>query len=236
MRRRDKVKIDGERVILFSRGRLVDAQPCACLERVYSVHAGSDISIFTPDVEFHVFRFKDKLWVLPWKTGGVAGAVDAIWPERNDRLSHSWEAVLWEMPRDWRKSYFWGLARPPMPALRVLPRSAAALPWFAKREGSKVGGVPDHDYPYLNYLIGGYFHQDWDIAGDTLDAVIALFKDEHAAEDWTEIRGDIGRLLNRYDDAALPQEFIRLFRPDIDPEAWSGSTRKWLTQVEALLR
>lgn len=235
-RRRDEVKVDGERVMLFSRGRQIDAQLHASLERVYSVNAGADISIFSLDVEFHVFQFKDKLWVLPWKTVGVAAAVEAIWPEKNGRLAHSWEAVLWEMPRDWRQRYLWGMLRPHVPALRVLPRPAAPLPWFAKREGSKVGGVPDHDYPYLKYLVGGYFHQDWDIAGDTLEAVIALFKNEHAPEYWAEIRTDIGRLMNRYDDAALPREFIRLFRPDIDPEAWSGSTRKWLIEVDELLR
>jgi hypothetical protein len=44
-------------------------------------------------------------------------------------------------------------------------------------------------------------------------------------------------LLQRYDDEVLPEEFVRLFRPDVTVEGWDGmTTRQWLTRVDALLR
>lgn len=192
------------------------------LDRVYWVRAGSEIDWWALDVEFYVFRSRDKLWVLPWKTAGVRAAIDAIWPEKHQRSEHCWIARLGEIPRDWRKSYLWGLARPHAPALLVLQLSALP-PWLIQREGSWAGYVQDHDYPYLAYLIGGWFHQDFDIEGGTLEAVIAPFKKfDSRPECWAEIRSDIARLLNRYGDGALPQELVRLFRPDVIAEGWDG--------------
>jgi hypothetical protein len=66
--------------------------------------------------------------------------------------------------------------------------------------------------------------------------VIGSFRQETNADDWAETRADIARLLRRYDDAALPHEFIRLFRPGIDPAARQGSTRQWLARIDELLR
>jgi CdiI immunity protein len=31
------------------------------------------------------------------------------------------------------------------------------------------------DFPYLNDLVGGYFHQDWKSDGDTSDKVLAFY-------------------------------------------------------------
>jgi hypothetical protein len=64
----------------------------------------------------------------------------------------------------------------------------------------------------------------------------ASFRKETNADDWAETRADIERLLRRYDETALPQEFIRLFRPGVDPAAWQGSARQWLARVDDLLR
>jgi contact-dependent growth inhibition (CDI) system CdiI-like immunity protein len=65
--------------------------------------------------------------------------------------------------------------------------------------------------------------------------VIASSLKDTNADDRAQTRADIARLLRRYDDAALPQEFIRLFRPGVDPAAWQGSTRQWLARVDELL-
>ena len=97
--------------------------------------------------------------------------------------------------------------------------------------------VSEHEYPYLDALIGGWFHQDFDIEGDTLEAMIAAFKKVRTPTDCAQTRADIARLLSRYDDKALPQEFVRLFQPDVTVEGWDGmSTRQWLTRIDALLR
>src|SRR5580704_484929 len=70
--------------------------------------------------------------------------------------------------------------------------------------------INEHEYPHLAQLIGGWFHQDFDIEGGTLEAMIAAFKKVTTPADCAETRADIGRLLSRYDDQALSQEFVRL--------------------------
>ena len=229
----DEVAVDGEVVRLASDGRLLDTQRRETLERVYAVHAASDISITATDVALRVFRFADTFWVLPWTTAGVAAAIGAIWPESGLRAERCWEAVIDELPRDWRKL----LDRPRAqgPALLVAPVSALPA-WRIRHEGSNSHFVGEHAYPFLDVLIGGWFHQDFDIEGDTLVAIIASFRRDTNADDWAETRADIARLLRRYDDAALPQEFIRLFQPGVYPTGWPGGTRQWLARIDELLR
>ncbi len=97
--------------------------------------------------------------------------------------------------------------------------------------------ISEHEYPYLETLIGCWFHQDWKIDGDTLEAVIASFKKVTTPADCAETRADIGRLLSRYNDQALPQEFVWLFQPDVTVEGWHGmSTQQWLARIDELLR
>ena len=61
-----EVKVDGERIALFSRGSLVNVQHRNSLARVYWVMAGAEIYFFPSDA----------LWVLLWKTVGVEQAIE----------------------------------------------------------------------------------------------------------------------------------------------------------------
>ena len=230
----DEVTVDAEIVTLRSGGRVLDTQRRDALARAYAVCAAADTSVTVTDVPLRVFRFDDRLWVLPWTTAGVAAAIAVIWPEPWHRAERCWEAVIDELPRDWRK-LLGDAVRPQGPAVLVVPVSALPA-WRIRREGANSHFVGDHAYPFLDALIAGWFHQDFDIAGDSLAAVIASFRKETNSDDWAEARADIARLLRRYDDAALAQEFIRLFRPGVDPAAWQGSVRQWLARIEELLR
>jgi hypothetical protein len=49
-------------------------------------------------------------------------------------------------------------------------------------------------------------------------------------------RAVIEKLLSRCDHQSLTAEFVRLFRPDVDPEGWGVSTRQWLMRIQELLR
>jgi hypothetical protein len=230
----DEVTVEAETVTLRSGGRVLDTQRRNTLARAYAVCAAADMSVTVTDVPLRVFRFDDRLWVLPWTTAGVAAAIAAIWPEPRERAERCWEAVIDELPRDWRK-LLGERARPQDPAVVIAP--ASALPaWRIRREGANSHFVGEHAFPFLDALIAGWFHQNFDSAGDTLEAVIASFRKETNADDWAETRADIARLLRRYDDAALAPEFIRLFRPGVDPAAWKGSARQWLARIEELLR
>jgi hypothetical protein len=229
----DEVTIDADAVTLRSGGRALDAQRRDALERAYAVCAAADTSVTVTDVPLRVFRFADRLWVLPWTTAGVAAALAAIWPEPRQRAERCWEAVIDELPRDWRKLLGDGV-RPQGPALLVAPVSALPA-WRIRREGVDSHFVGEHAYPYLDALVAGWLRQDVDIAGNTLAAAIASFRRETNADDWAETRADIAQLLRRYDDAALAQEFMRLFRPGVDPAARQGGARQWLARIEELL-
>jgi hypothetical protein len=93
-----------------------------------------------------------------------------------------------------------------------------------------------NDYPQLDSLIGGWFHQDFDIAGSTLDEIIASYKGVHSSEDWGNARADIQRFLQGRDDNQVKEDFVRLFQPDVDPETWEMSTRQWLLRIAELLQ
>ncbi len=229
----DEVTLEADAVALRSDGRELDAQARDALERVYAVCAGADTSVTVTDVPLRVFRFADRLWVLPWTTAGVAAAIAAVWPEPRQRAEQCWEAVIDELPRDWRK-LLGERARPQDAAGMVAPLSALPA-WRIRRDGSNSHFVGEHAYPYLDALIGGWFHRDVCIAGETLAARIASFRKDTNADDWAETRADIACLLRRYDDAVMPQEFIRLFKSGVGPAASHGSTRQWLASIEHLL-
>jgi hypothetical protein len=230
----DEVTVEAATVTLRSGGRALDTQRRDALARAYAVCAAADTSVTVTDVPLRVFRFDAALWVLPWTTAGVAAAIAAIWPEPCERAERCWEAVIDELPRDWRK-LLGERARPQDPALLVAPVSALPA-WRIRREGVNSHFVGEHAFPFLDALVAGWFRRDAGRADHALAAAIAAFRKETNADDWAETRADIARLLRRHDDAALGREFIRLFRPDGDPAILQRSVRRWLAQVEELLR
>lgn len=73
-------------------------------------------------------------------------------------------------------------------------------------------------YPHLENLIGCWFHQDYDIEGDTLEEVIAAYRKGTTAADRIGTRADIHKFLQHYDDESLKEEFVRVFNSDIIPD------------------
>jgi hypothetical protein len=94
------------------------------------------------------------------------------------------------------------------------------------------------DYPHLDTLVGAWLHQDFDIDGDSLEAIIASYKDAHGPSDWQGVQADILQFVGDADaDAAeVGERFVEVFRPDVDPGAWGMSPREWLLRIHALLK
>jgi glutathione peroxidase-family protein len=83
-------------------------------------------------------------------------------------------------------------------------------------------------------LIGAWFHQDFDIEGETAADVIAAFKNAEPAARQQEVRRDIERFLE--DNAEdLEARFEATFQPDIIASVLSESTRVFLEEIAALL-
>src|SRR5436309_645897 len=90
-------------------------------------------------------------------------------------------------------------------------------------------------YPYLDALVGGWFHQDFDLDGDTLEDLIDAYKKGTPPDDLGGARADIKRFLRQTPRAEIEQAFVRLFNPGVDPKRWAASVEEWLSEVYRLL-
>jgi hypothetical protein len=89
-------------------------------------------------------------------------------------------------------------------------------------------------YPKLAKLISAWFHQDFDLEGETVGEVIAAFRAVTPVVEQAALRGEIMRFLAEHmentDDA-----FEATFQPGVIPSVLSGSTRAFLIEIHDLL-
>ncbi|WP_431287075.1 contact-dependent growth inhibition system immunity protein [Roseateles chitinivorans] len=89
-------------------------------------------------------------------------------------------------------------------------------------------------FPDLAEFISGWFHQDFDINGDTLEEVVGVFRREVQADYAERVSLDIGRFLAS-EDGDLNDRFQRMFQPDIIPTAFRPTTREFLEAIRSEL-
>ncbi len=89
------------------------------------------------------------------------------------------------------------------------------------------------DYPQLETLMGGWFHQDFDVNGDTLDEIIAAYRRVTPVDQQRSLATEIERFLGEARD--VDSEFQRRFNPDVSPTGFAPTTRQFLTSIAALL-
>jgi len=106
----------------------------------------------------------------------------------------------------------------------------------AIRRDARIEQDPGNLYPNLDSLIGGWFHEDYRIDGETLEQIIGSYKKVYPVQDCHGTRTDIKRFLEARTDLQVKEDFVRIFRPGVDPEAWGISTRQWLLRIDELLR
>ena len=93
----------------------------------------------------------------------------------------------------------------------------------------------DHEYPYLNAFIGGWFHQDFDIDGDTLEEIVGSFKRRSPDRDREMVQTDITNFLRGRDDKQVASDFPKFFQPDVGPAEWGMTPQEWLETLARLL-
>jgi hypothetical protein len=94
--------------------------------------------------------------------------------------------------------------------------------------------MTEQTYPALTDLMGGMFHQDFDIVGNTVAEIIRAFQDVTPRAEQAELRVEIERFLAEHGDD-LDEAFEATFKPSIIPSAFSGSTRAFLEEIRDLL-
>jgi hypothetical protein len=87
-------------------------------------------------------------------------------------------------------------------------------------------------YPELETLIGGWFHQDFDINGNTLEEVVAAYRAVTPAHQQRALAGEIRRFL---DDEDVETAFEQRFKPDVSPSGFAPTTREFLQRIAALV-
>lgn len=96
------------------------------------------------------------------------------------------------------------------------------------------------DYPTLQNLFSGYFHQDWSLEHDSADAVVDAWRESEDAGYLANARQELDRLLARdLDDAALGAAVRHLgseYDPTRDPSRGDGGWRDWLVSIQQRLQ
>jgi hypothetical protein len=98
------------------------------------------------------------------------------------------------------------------------------------------GMLTSDPYPYLDHLLGGYFHQDAYELGHSDDQIVLEFKAHARDYELLGLRADILRYLHLHDgDPQLLKSFNRAFSPSISIGKNDAQMRAWLGRVLQLL-
>jgi hypothetical protein len=89
------------------------------------------------------------------------------------------------------------------------------------------------NYPELENLMSGWFHQDFDINGDTVEAVVGAYRAVTPANLQRALASDIERFL--HDAKDVEADFQATFKPDIIPTGFAPTTREFLERIAALV-
>jgi hypothetical protein len=95
---------------------------------------------------------------------------------------------------------------------------------------------PPNKFEHLDSLIGGWFHQDFDIEGNTPQEVMAAYKRHTPPGEQRSLLSDIRAYLAEHPaDPELEDNFHATFHPELVRGAFGMSTREFLQTIEASL-
>jgi hypothetical protein len=88
-------------------------------------------------------------------------------------------------------------------------------------------------YPEIETLMGGWFHQDFDINGDTLDEIVAAYRAVTPLDQQRALAAEVGRYLAEESD--VERDFEPRFHPDVSPTGFAPTTREFLERIASLV-
>jgi hypothetical protein len=92
----------------------------------------------------------------------------------------------------------------------------------------------DHapELPDLTYLVKGYFHQDWDVEGESADAIVDKVIDQEVESVVADIKADLDSLAaESLSEEALEQRLVDLGLDYYAPDAEGLTYQQWLQRV-----
>lgn len=88
---------------------------------------------------------------------------------------------------------------------------------------------------FTRYLTS-YWHQDFDIHGDTIEEVTDVYLDDTRGENADALLAEIEQILRIDDDEALRDLAFEQTHASIDPEGFGMTPRQWLEALRNHLR
>jgi CdiI immunity protein len=90
-------------------------------------------------------------------------------------------------------------------------------------------------YPNLDFLIHGYFNQDFDLSGNNVQEIVSCFNEENDQTLCTLITDEIDRL--KFDHSVdLDEYFDEIYGFHVDPRPWGHTTASFLDELKQLLQ
>jgi CdiI immunity protein len=86
-------------------------------------------------------------------------------------------------------------------------------------------------YPHLADFLGAWFHQDFDLVGETIEEVVDAYGRTANAVARHALASDIDAFLGEGQAHELDARFMRVFNPDIDPAGLAADTRDFLERI-----
>ncbi|MCF6280838.1 MAG: hypothetical protein L3J28_01305 [Candidatus Polarisedimenticolaceae bacterium] len=90
--------------------------------------------------------------------------------------------------------------------------------------------VTKNDYPELADLMSGWFHQDFDIEGETVPEIISAFIASSSANQCESIMSEILSFIQEHNEN-LSEYFIQIFEPDIELTEFAETTKAFLEEI-----
>lgn len=89
-------------------------------------------------------------------------------------------------------------------------------------------------YPSLAEFLGAWFHQDFDVSGDSIEEIVSAFKRSAAKNDVEALQRDIRAFLDDHPNDASEQ-LEEVFDLEIDPLGFSTSGEMFLRTIARVL-
>lgn len=89
-------------------------------------------------------------------------------------------------------------------------------------------------YPYLQAILSGWFHQDFDVVGNSIEAIVNEFKRVSSESDAQAVAADIREFISTF-ERQVDDGFSKEFDVDIDPTAFAPSVEAFLAKIATQL-
>ncbi len=89
------------------------------------------------------------------------------------------------------------------------------------------------NFPHLDHFLNAYMHQDWQIYGETLENVVAIYVEDVSSDDVALLHDEISEFLSTQEDLSEPA-YRQLYPNSVLPSGWGMTVQRWLEFVDEL--